>query len=123
MSSPFPKVLGVVLAAGKGSRMAHLPTSLPKCVLPVLGKPILAYQLEIFAALGVRRVFIVVGHRGFEIVREVERLPDLGMQIEYVEQHETLGIAIRSARSSPIWIARSCSCLATSISISRGSAK
>jgi dTDP-glucose pyrophosphorylase len=89
-SSEMP---GVILAAGKGSRMAHLPTSLPKCVLPVLGKPILGYQLELFAALGVRRVLVVVGHRGFEVVREIERLPNLGMQIEYVEQHETLGIA------------------------------
>jgi dTDP-glucose pyrophosphorylase len=86
-------ILGVILAAGKGSRMVRLPTDLPKCVLPVLNRPILAHQLDLLEALGVRQVFVVVGHRGFEVVREIERLPSHGLRIEYVEQHETLGIA------------------------------
>jgi dTDP-glucose pyrophosphorylase len=84
---------GVILAAGKGSRMARLPTDLPKCVLPVLDKPILAHQLDLLVDLGIRQVYVVVGHRGFEVVREIERLPIRGLKIEYVEQRETLGIA------------------------------
>jgi dTDP-glucose pyrophosphorylase len=87
------EILGVILAAGKGSRMLQLPTSLPKCVLPVLGKPILYHQLQLMAKLGIRTVYIVVGHRGFEVVREIERLPSPGIAIRYVEQQETLGIA------------------------------
>jgi len=93
MTARTSELYGVILAAGKGSRMARLPTDLPKCVLPVLGKPILAHQLDLLADLGIRQVFVVVGHRGFEVVREIERLPDRGLSIEYVEQRETLGIA------------------------------
>ena len=93
MAATSSEVFGVILAAGKGSRMARLPTDLPKCVLPVLGKPILSYQLELLAELGVRQVYVVVGHRGFEVVREIERLPNLGLRIDYVEQEATLGIA------------------------------
>ncbi|MBX9788810.1 MAG: NTP transferase domain-containing protein [Pirellulales bacterium] len=93
MTASTSELYGVILAAGKGSRMARLPTALPKCVLPVLDRPILAHQLDLLAALGIRQVYIVVGHRGFEIVREIERLPACGLKIEYVEQRETLGIA------------------------------
>src|SRR5215218_4825251 len=93
MTLQATEVLGVILAAGKGSRMTQLATNLPKCVLPILGKPILYHQLELMAGIGIRTVYIVVGHRGFEIVREIERLPNLGVKIHYVEQEETLGIA------------------------------
>ncbi len=84
---------GVILAAGKGSRMSVLPTRLPKPVLPVLGEPILYHQLRAMADVGIRRVYVVVGERGYEVVRELERLPDLGLRIDYVEQTETHGIA------------------------------
>jgi dTDP-glucose pyrophosphorylase len=93
MSAEHAELTGVILAAGKGSRMAQLPSNLPKCVLPVLGKPILYHQLELMAGLGIRSAHIVVGHRGFEVVREIERLPNPGVTIHYVEQQETLGIA------------------------------
>lgn len=87
------ELLGVVLAAGKGSRMAQLPTRLPKPVLPILDQPIVHHQLRIMAELGIRRVLFVVGQSGYEIVRQVERAPDTGLEIEYVDQEEALGIA------------------------------
>lgn len=86
-------IIGVILAAGKGSRMAQLPTMLPKPGLPVLGKPIICHQLDLMADLGIRKVIVVVGHLGFEIVREIERLPSRDLDIHYVHQEETLGIA------------------------------
>lgn len=86
-------LVGVILAAGKGSRMMRLPTRLPKPVLPVLDKPIICHQLEIMASLGIAKVFIVVGHRGYEVVREIERQPSPDIEIVYIDQEETLGIA------------------------------
>jgi len=93
LSNTAHDIVGVILAAGKGSRMSVLPTRLPKPVLPVLGEPILYHQLRAMAEVGIRRVYVVVGERGYEVVRELERLPRLGLQIEYVEQTETHGIA------------------------------
>ena len=91
--STYSEITGVILAAGKGSRMSVLPTRLPKPVLPVLGEPILYHQLRSMADVGIRRVYVVVGERGYEVVRELERLPDLGLKMDYVEQTETHGIA------------------------------
>lgn len=84
---------GVVLAAGKGSRIAQLPTMLPKAVLPVLGDPIIFGQLRTMVSLGIRKCYVVVGHLGYSVVREIERLPNPGIEIDYIEQEQTLGIA------------------------------
>ncbi len=86
-------MVGVILAAGAGTRMARLPTQLPKTILPVLGEPLIYHQLRTMAGLGIGKAFIVVGHLGFRVVREIERLPHLGISVEYVEQEQMLGIA------------------------------
>lgn len=90
---PLSPMIGVILAAGKGSRMSQLPTMLPKPVLPVLGKPIICHQIDLMVELGISEIIVVVGHLGFEIVREIERMPARGLSIHYVHQEETLGIA------------------------------
>ncbi len=87
------EIIGVALAAGKGSRMMSLQTLLPKPVLPVLDKPIVYHQLEAMARLGIRKAIIVVGHRGYEVVRQIERQPPVGIEIDYMPQESTLGIA------------------------------
>lgn len=85
--------MGVVLAAGKGTRMRPFSEQWPKPVLPVLGKPLVAYQLEMMAALGITRVVVVIGHLGHEVVRALGDGSRYGLSIRYVEQEETLGIA------------------------------
>lgn len=56
----------VVLAGGKGTRMK---SDLPKVLHPLLGRPLLAYPLELGSSLGVEMGAVVVGH-GRELVRE-----------------------------------------------------
>ncbi|HEB52849.1 MAG TPA: hypothetical protein ENI87_06315 [bacterium] len=87
------ELMGVILAAGKGTRMRPFSEHWPKPILPVLGKPLMAYQLEMMAGLGIRRVVVVVGHLGHEVVRALGDGSQWGVRIEYVEQEEMLGIA------------------------------
>lgn len=93
MANTNEALTGVILAAGRGTRMGVLSTQLPKPVLPVLNYPIVYHQLRLMEACGVRRVVIVVGHLGFEVARQIERLPSLDIEIEYVPQDQALGIA------------------------------
>lgn len=85
--------MGVILAAGKGTRMRPFSEHWPKPILPVLGKPLMAYQLEMMAGMGIRRVVIVIGHLGHEVVRALGDGSRYGVKIQYVEQEEMLGIA------------------------------
>lgn len=87
------ELMGVILAAGKGTRMRPFSEHFPKPILPVLGKPLVAHQLETLAGLGVGRVVVVIGHLGHEVVRTLGDGSRYGVRIEYVEQEETLGIA------------------------------
>lgn len=50
----------LVFAAGKGERMRPLTEHTPKPLLPVRGKPLVAWHLERLAALGVRDVVVNV---------------------------------------------------------------
>jgi dTDP-glucose pyrophosphorylase len=92
---------GVILAAGKGTRMRPFSEHWPKPVLPVLGRPLVSYQLEMMAGLGVRDVVVVIGHLGHEVVRTLGDGGQYGVRIQYVEQEETLGIAHAVSRLEP----------------------
>ncbi|MCA8964762.1 MAG: NTP transferase domain-containing protein [Planctomycetes bacterium] len=94
-------LMGVILAAGKGTRMRPFSERWPKPILPVLGVPLMAYQLRMMAGLGVRRVVVVIGHLGHEVVRALGDGAEYGVEIRYVEQEETLGIAHAVSRLEP----------------------
>ena len=84
---------GVVLVAGKGTRLRPLTFTVPKPLVPVLGKPLIEHILLALRDAGVCDVTLVVGYLG-GLFRE--RLGDgshLGVSIRYVVQERRLGIA------------------------------
>jgi NDP-sugar pyrophosphorylase family protein len=84
---------GVILAAGHGSRMGPFGETMPKPIVPVCNKPLMAYQLESLRTVGVRKVFVVIGHLGHRIIQTMGDGSEYGVEIEYVEQQKRLGIA------------------------------
>ena len=83
--SPAPRK-AVVLAAGRGTRMKSLTDDCPKPMLPLNGRPMLAHQMDRFAAAGISRVCIVIGYRG-EMVREYfSAHPPADIDVEFVVQ-------------------------------------
>lgn len=84
---------GVILAAGRGTRMKPFSERYPKPLLPILNKPLIHHQIEYLRNMGVRRIFVVIGHLGHEIALNLGRGEALGVEIEYVEQRDSLGIA------------------------------
>jgi bifunctional UDP-N-acetylglucosamine pyrophosphorylase/glucosamine-1-phosphate N-acetyltransferase/UDP-N-acetylglucosamine pyrophosphorylase len=80
MSEP----LAIILAAGKGKRMA---SDLPKVLMPVSGRPMVRYVIDTVRAAGIKRMVLVVGYRG-ELVRQ-ELADEPG--IEFAEQTAQLG--------------------------------
>jgi dTDP-glucose pyrophosphorylase len=87
------RIVGVILAAGKGSRIQPLSMSFPKPLLPVCNKPIIQHQLEDMKRIGIDEVIIVIGHLGDQIVAHFGDGASLGLRLRYVEQQKALGIA------------------------------
>jgi choline kinase len=56
-------VKAIIVAAGMGSRLEHLTTDLPKCLLEVGGKTLLQHQLDALRANGITDISIVKGYK------------------------------------------------------------
>ncbi|MBI2422420.1 MAG: NTP transferase domain-containing protein [Candidatus Hydrogenedentes bacterium] len=85
--------LGVILAAGHGSRMGPFGEEVPKPVAPICNKPLLVYQLEHLRGLGITDIIIVIGHLGHVITQILGNGAAYGVRIRYVEQEKRLGLA------------------------------
>jgi dTDP-glucose pyrophosphorylase len=84
---------GVILAAGKGTRIRPFSDHYPKPLLPIFDRPLLLWQVESMRQLGITDILIVVGHLGHRVVESLGDGSRYGVNIRYVEQQETLGIA------------------------------
>ena len=84
---------GVILAAGNGTRMQPFSERYPKPLLPICNKPQIVHQIELMLALGIRDIYILIGHRGYEIAKALGDGSALGARLHYVEQSKMLGIA------------------------------
>jgi choline kinase len=62
-------VIGVLIAAGPGSRMGPFTEAKPKCLLPVGGRTLLDWTLDNFRDSGCSELIAVVGHRAETIER------------------------------------------------------
>lgn len=87
------ELTGVILSAGKGSRIDPFNAQFPKPLLPIGNVPIMGHHMEMFRTLGIKKVHIVVGHLMDRIINHFGRGDELGMEIHYVEQTQILGIA------------------------------
>jgi choline kinase len=54
---------GIVLAAGRGTRLGVLTEERPKCLVPLGGRPLLDWQRAALAAAGVDELAVVTGYR------------------------------------------------------------
>jgi dTDP-glucose pyrophosphorylase len=84
---------GVILAAGHGVRMQPFSDRYPKPLLPVCDKPQIAHQIGIMRGLGIRDIYVLVGHRGYQLAEALGDGSRLDVRIRYVEQKQMLGIA------------------------------
>jgi N-acetyl-alpha-D-muramate 1-phosphate uridylyltransferase len=92
----------MLLAAGLGERMRPLTDKVPKPLLEVGGKPLLAWHLEKLAAAGVREVVINVAHLGEMIVARFGDGVEYGLRIAWSREPVPLGTAGGIATALPL---------------------
>lgn len=82
---------GVILAAGKGTRMLPLTERRPKPLVPVLDRPMLEHIVTGARDAGVDHIALIIGHLGDQIVDYFGDGSDLGLRIDYIWQDEPKG--------------------------------
>ena len=73
----------MILAAGKGTRVRPLTYDLPKPMIPILGKPVMAYLIEHLAKFGVREIMVNVSYLHDKIEDYFGEGHQYGVQIGY----------------------------------------
>lgn len=83
----------IIMAGGKGTRIATVNSQVPKPMIPILNKPILLYQIENLKKQGISDFILVCGHLK-EVIREYFKDGSkFGVNIEYEMEDQPLGTA------------------------------
>ncbi|WP_433254643.1 glucose-1-phosphate thymidylyltransferase [Streptosporangium sp. CA-135522] len=83
----------LVLSGGSGTRLRPLSHTIPKQLVPVANKPVLAYGLEAIRDAGITEVGLVVGDRMADIREAVGDGERFGLKVTYIPQSAPLGLA------------------------------
>ncbi len=92
MNRPMLSTKAFILAAGSGTRLRPLTDSVPKCLLPIQGVPLLQIWLESCEAAGISEVLVNV-HAHAEKIREFAGKQIGRVRIHVAEEPHLLGSA------------------------------
>ena len=76
----------VIMAGGKGTRIASVKSDVPKPMITICGKPILEWQIENLKACGLTEITLVVGYLGNVIQEYFGDGTKFGVTINYFVQ-------------------------------------
>ena len=77
----------MILAAGRGERMRPLTDTCPKPLLPVGGRPLIAWHLESLARAGIADILVNHAWLGERIEAALLVLRDQGVTVEPIEKN------------------------------------
>ena len=80
----------IILAAGRGTRLAPLTDHTPKPLLPVQGKPLIEWQIERLVEAGIVNIAINLHHLGDQIESHLGDGSEWGAALTYSRETELL---------------------------------
>src|SRR5947207_8245429 len=87
------RLKGVILAAGKGTRLYPVTHHIPKPLLPLANRPTLHYAFDRLKELGISDICIVVGEMGPQMRGALGDGSACGIRLSYATQTEPHGLA------------------------------
>lgn len=83
----------VIMAGGKGTRIAEVDSQVPKPMIPIDGRPILEYQIDTLRRQGYRDFILIIGHLGSVIKDYFKDGSRWEVSVRYIEEESPLGTA------------------------------
>ena len=54
---------GIILAAGKGSRLGSITKTIPKCMVKLAGKPLIGWVYDTLLQSGIDNIYVIAGYK------------------------------------------------------------
>ena len=83
----------VIMAGGRGTRIQSVASDIPKPMIPVLGKPILQYQIECLRQCGIKNIILVTGYLAESVHAYFGTGETFGVNITYFNEDKPMGTA------------------------------
>lgn len=83
----------VIIAGGKGTRIASVANEIPKAMIPINGKPVIEFQIELAKSYGFIEFIFIIGHLGEQIEQYFGNGAKWGVEISYFKETQALGTA------------------------------
>ena len=83
----------VIMAGGKGTRIATIKDDVPKPMIEICGKPILEWQIDCLKEQGLTDITLVIGYLGYIIKDYFGDGSKFGVNISYFVEEKPLGTA------------------------------
>lgn len=92
----------VILAGGQGTRLRPITLEIPKPLVPLQGKPITWYTIELMRRHKIKNIILVVGYKADQIKAAFKDGKELGVKIAYIveDKPEGTGGALRHIKES-----------------------
>ncbi|MCX6821759.1 MAG: sugar phosphate nucleotidyltransferase [Candidatus Aenigmarchaeota archaeon] len=84
--------LGLIPAAGEGTRMYPFSRAVPKEMYPILGKPVIEHCIENLREGGIKQIFMIVGHQKGALMDYVGDGSFYGVNVAYIYQLKRRGL-------------------------------
>jgi dTDP-glucose pyrophosphorylase len=92
MKGSAGEIVGLIPAAGVGTRLYPFARAVPKELYPILGKPAIEHCVENLREGGIRRIYVLVGYQKGALMDYLGDGSDFGVKIAYLYQHRRLGL-------------------------------
>ncbi|MBD3193623.1 MAG: NTP transferase domain-containing protein [Candidatus Lokiarchaeota archaeon] len=84
----------VILAAGEGTRLKPITSTIPKPLIPLAGYPLLEHNIKALSNAGIEDILLIVGYLENKIRSYFNNASKrLGVNLSYITQEEYLGTA------------------------------
>ena len=83
----------VIIAGGKGTRLASLSKETPKVLIKIGNKPVIEHQILLLKKYGVSDIHLLLGHLGSQIKNYLGDGEKWGVKIHYYQEEKPLGTA------------------------------
>ena len=82
----------VIIAGGKGTRLASVASNTPKALVEIGGISVLGHQIKLLEKYGVERIHLLLGHLAGQIKDFIEK-KEWGVDIQIIVEEQLLGTA------------------------------